>query len=299
MIELPSIQQLENFIIYSKVKDIATAAREANVTRSAFSFQMKKLEEIVGTQLVVHGENTIELTKEGQIFLAKAEKIVSELIQSLSEMKKLAGEEVSLSVGALMSLGDVFINQHLIYFKKYNTNIKINVYNLEAKELINQLEADKLDIVSSFSLKDLQDDEYENIFFCDEEMVYYAPNIEHLGNIINVEEIAQYPMVQYSPYYLMNSTIKNYFSKLGCHPQVEAWFATPYAIMHYCQQNQVGAVLPKRLLNAMGFFDGYYDIEPDFTLKCHLLYKKTNPKYKYIKIFIDYINTLYNKNNNN
>ena len=29
MIELPSIQQLENFIIYSKVKDIATAAREA------------------------------------------------------------------------------------------------------------------------------------------------------------------------------------------------------------------------------------------------------------------------------
>lgn len=177
--------------------------------------------------------------------------------------------------------------------------MSINVYNLEAKELINQLEADKLDIVSSFSLKDLQDDEYENIFFCDEEMVYYAPNIEHLGNIINVEEIAQYPMVQYSPYYLMNSTIKNYFSKLGCHPQVEAWFATPYAIMHYCQQNQVGAVLPKRLLNAMGFFDGYYDIEPDFTLKCHLLYKKTNPKYKYIKIFIDYINTLYNKNNNN
>ena len=224
MIELPSIQQLENFIIYSKVKDIATAAREANVTRSAFSFQMKKLEEIVGTQLVVHGENTIELTKEGQIFLAKAEKIVSELKQSLSEMKKLAGEEVSLSVGALMSLGDVFINQHLTYFKKYNTNIKINVYNLEAKELINQLEADKLDIVSSFSLKDLQDDEYENIFFCDEEMVYYAPNIEHLGNIINVEEIAQYPMVQYSPYYLMNATIKNYFNKLGCHPQVEAWF---------------------------------------------------------------------------
>ena len=47
--------------------------------------------------------------------------------------------------------------------------------------------------------------EYENIFFCDEEMVYYAPNIEHLGNIINVEEIAQYPMVQYSPYYLMNA----------------------------------------------------------------------------------------------
>lgn len=294
MIELPSIQQLENFIIYSKVKDIATAAMEANTTRSAFSFQMKKLEEIIGTQLFVHNDKTIELTKEGKIFLGKAKKIVADLKQSLIDMKNLTGEEISLSVGALMSLGDVFINQHLTYFKKYNTNIKINVYNLEAKELVNHLEKDKLDIISSFALGELETDEYENIFFCDEELVYYAPNIEHSSNFINVEEIIQYPMVQYSPYYLMNATIKNYFEKMDCHPQVEAWFSTPYTIMHYCQQNHVGAVLSKRLLNAMGFFDGYYHIEPNFTLKCHLLYKKTNPKYKYIKIFIDYIDTLYN-----
>lgn len=298
MIELPSIQQLENFIIYSEVKDIAAAAMEANTTRSAFSFQMKKLEEIVGTQLFVHNDKTIELTKEGKIFLEKAKKIVADLKQSLIDMKNLTGEEVSLSVGALMSLGDVFINQHLTYFKKYNTNIKINVYNLEAKELVNHLEEDKLDIVSSFALGELETDEYENIFFCDEELVYYAPNIELSSSFINVEEIVQYPMVQYSPYYLMNATIKNYFEKLDCHPQVEAWFSTPYAIMHYCQQNQVGAVLSKRLLNAMGFFDGYYHIEPNFTLKCHLLYKKTNPKYKYIKIFIDYIDTLYNNRQN-
>lgn len=239
---------------------------------------MKKLEEIVGTQLVVHGENTIELTKEGQIFLTKAEKIVSELKQSLKEMKQLAGEEVSLSVGALMSLGDVFINQHLTYFKKYNTNIKINVYNLEAKELIKQLEADKLDIVSSFSLNALEDDEYENIFFCDEKMVYYAPNIEHLGDMINVEEIAQYPMVQYSPYYLMNATIKNYFNKLGCYPQVEAWFATPYAIMHYCQQKSGGSSITKTFVKCYGFFDGYYDIEPDFYFEMLFIIQKNKSK---------------------
>ncbi len=298
MIELPSIQQLENFIIYSKEKDIATAAREANTTCSAFSFQMKKLEEIVGAQLFIHENKNIELTEEGQIFLKKAEKIVTDLTQALTEMKNLTGEEISLSVGALMSLGDVFINQHLTYFRKYNTNIKINVYNLEANELIKHLQEDKLDIVSNFSLDDFDKDAFENIFFCNEEMVYYAPNIEHSGNVINIEEIAQYPMVQYSPYYLMNATIKDYFHKRNCHPHIEAWFATPYAIMHYCQQNQVGAVLSKRLLNAMGFFDGYYAIEPNFTLKCHLLYKKNNPKYKYIKIFIDYINTLYNKHNN-
>lgn len=41
MQERPSIQQLENFIIYGKVRNFATAARRANITQSAFSFQMK------------------------------------------------------------------------------------------------------------------------------------------------------------------------------------------------------------------------------------------------------------------
>ena len=92
------------------------------------------------------------------------------------------------------------------------------------------------------------------IFFCDEEMVYYAPNIEHLGNIINVEEIAQYPMVQYSPYYLMNSTIKNYFSKLGCHPQVEAWFATPYDDYALLSTKSGGGCIAKTLVKCYGLF---------------------------------------------
>ena len=297
MIELPSIQQLENFIIYSKVKDIATAAEKANITQAAFSFQLKKLEEIVGVQLINHGQKCSDLTKDGKIFLAKAEQIVSELTQTIKEMKKSNGEQVSLSVGALMSLGDMLINQHLIYFNKYNTNIKINLYNLEAKHLLKRLHEDTIDIISTFSEEDIDNSEYENIFFCNEKMVYYAPNIEFRSNVVNIQEICEKPLIQYSPYYLMYATIEKYFAKHGYKPEIEAWFSTPYAIMHYCQQNQVGAVLSERLLNAMGFYDGYYDIEPDFNLKCHLVYKKSNPKYKYIKIFTNYVGSLFNQKN--
>lgn len=297
MIELPSIQQLENFIIYSKVKDFARAAKEANITQSAFSFQMKKLEELVGAQLIVHADKTSDLTTEGKLFLVRAERIVAELTEAVTDMKKLNGEEVTLSVGALMSLGDILINQHLTYFKKYNANVKINIFNLECKELLKRLKDDKLDIISTFSL---DEDEaamegFEKLFFCDERMVYYAPNIEVGGNTINIEEICDYPLVQYSPYYLMHNRINKYFAENNYSPEVEAWFSTPYALMHYCQQNQVGAVLSERLLNALGFYDGYYDITPSFSIKSYLLYKKTNPKYKFIKVFVKYINTLYNK----
>ena len=299
MIELPSIQQLENLIIYSKARDLAAAAKEANITQSAFGFQMKKLEEIVGVQLVSHNDKSSDLTAEGRLFLPRAEKIVSELSSAVKDMRSLTGgQEVNLTVGALMSLGDVLMNQHITYFKKYNANIKISIYNLESKELLRRLKNNTLDIVSTFSLDKYNDlDECENNFFCNERMVYYAPNIEGRGGgVINIEEICAHPLVQYSPYYLMNETINKYFASQRYTPETEAWFSTPYSIIHYCQQNQVGALLSERLLNAFGFYDGYYDVEPAFKVKCHLLYKKTNPKYKFIKIFVNYVNTLYNKN---
>lgn len=302
MIELPSIQQLENFIIYSKSSDIAAAAKEANITQSAFGFQMKKLEEIVGIQLITHSDRRSELTAEGKLFLVRAESIVAELTAAVKDMRQLTGgEEVNLSVGALMSLGDVLMNQHITYFKKYNANIKVSIYNLESKELLTRLKDGTLDIVSTFSLDQSSDlGEYEKNFFCNERMVYYAPNIEARSSLLNIEDICSHPLVQYSPYYLMNATINDYFARQHYTPETEAWFSTPYSIIHYCQQNQVGALLSERLLNALGFYDGfydgYYDVEPVFNVKCHLLYKKTNPKYKFIKIFINYVNSIYNKN---
>ena len=296
MIELPSIHQLENFIIYSRVKDISVAAKEANITQSTFSFQMKKLEELVGVQLINFSSSGSELTAEGKLFLPRAEKIVAELSSAVKDMRRLTGgEDVHLPIGAPMSLGDILMNQHITYFKKYNANIKINIYNLESKELLHRLKEGSLDIVSIFSL-DISSENlagFEKKFFCDEHMVYYAPNIEFGGNTVNIEEICSYPLVQYSPYYLMHATINNYFAQYNYTPETEAWFSTPYSIIHYCQQNRVGALLSQRLVNNLGFYDGYYDIEPDFKVQCHLLYKKTNPNYKFIKIFINYVNGIY------
>ena len=71
MIELPSIQQLENFIIYGKVRNFATAAHRANITQSAFSFQMKKLEEMLNIQLITRSNRGSDLTREGEFFSAK------------------------------------------------------------------------------------------------------------------------------------------------------------------------------------------------------------------------------------
>ena len=42
MDELPTLQELQSFITYSKMGNFTLAAQAANITQSAFSAQMKK-----------------------------------------------------------------------------------------------------------------------------------------------------------------------------------------------------------------------------------------------------------------
>ena len=69
--ELPTIQELKNFIIYSKYRNFTAAAKAANITQSAFSAQMKKLEEIVGVCLIERSNRGSHLTPDGELFYEK------------------------------------------------------------------------------------------------------------------------------------------------------------------------------------------------------------------------------------
>ncbi len=293
--ELPNIQQLENFLIYARVRNFTLAAQEANITQSAFSFQMKKLEELVGVQLIMRSNRGSDLTKAGEKFYADVQRIIGDLSKCIHELHALSGQREPLGVGTLMSLGDVLMNRHLTYFQQHNLDLTINVYNLEAREMLRHLRENRLDIISTFLLPQLDIDDFERVYFCDEKMVYFAPNIENKKGFFTAGEIASLPFAQYSPYYYMNSVIDRYFQDKDLCPSVEAWLSTPYAMMNYCQQNRAGAILSQRFLDAMNITNGYYDMDPAFSLKCYLVYKKSNPKYEQMKIFIDYICKLHEK----
>ena len=64
-------------------------------------------------------------------------------------------------------------------------------------------------------------------------------------------------------------------------------------MMNYCQQNRIGAILPERFLQDMGIDEGYCELEPPLRLPCYLVYKKDNPKYATIQVFVDYIRRVY------
>lgn len=290
MAELPSIQQLKNFIIYARYGNFTAAANEANITQSAFSAQIKKLEDIVGVQLIIRSNRGSHLTKAGEVLAQQLEPLLGELEHCLDAVREAGGRAEPLSIGIMLSLGDIHMNRHVAYFQQHHSGTSFRVYNLEARELLQKLRDDQLDIVSLFRLPAMDFDGYEQVCFCREDIVYYAPHIAVSGRDVTADFIASQPLAQYSPQYVMNTYLNQYLSSHTLLPlQPQAWFSTPYAMMNYCQDNRIGALLPRRFLQAMGALDGWHELQPPVVLPCYLLYKRSNPKLNTIQVFVDYM----------
>lgn len=290
MTELPTLQQLKNFLTYGTYRNFTVAATAANITQSAFSTQMKKLEDILGIKLIERSNRGSHLTPEGEDFLARLTPLVHNLEVCLGDMQARHGTVETLAVGTMLSLGDVLMNRHLAYYQKHHPKAALRVYNMEAQSLLEWLQEDKLDIVSLYYLPSMDITAYAKQFVCQEQLVYYAPNLSDCPGTVNAAYMASQPLAQYSPHYLMHECIEQYFLDHGEEkPETQAWFSTPYAIMHYCQQHHIGALLPERFLRAMGADAGVHAVSPAIAVPCYLVYKRDNPKYPSIKIFMDYM----------
>ena len=295
MQEKPSIQQLENFLIYGKVRNFAAAAHLANITQSAFSFQMKKLENILGVQLIYRQNRGSELTPAGEEFLEKLTPLLHDLDSLFQSIRSSGNKTTDIKVGALMSVGDVLMNRHIAYYKNQHPHVKISVYNLEAKDMLKKLEHGVIDVATSFILPQMDTEGYEKAFCYQEELVYYAPGLAIDTADISAQTIAKYPLAGYSPDYFMSQMLHQYFKDKCLHPKMEASLSTPYAIMHYCQSGNCGALLSEHLLNEMKIYSGYYHLKEPFYIDCYMLYKKENPKLDFITPFVKYLNQSFNR----
>ena len=101
--DLPSIQQMECFIIYGRVQNFTRAAKEANITQSAFSAQMKNLESTLGVALIQRSKRGSHLTPEGEAFLKRITAWMDGLHKIVYDLQSTAAtQSVELNVGIVL-----------------------------------------------------------------------------------------------------------------------------------------------------------------------------------------------------
>ncbi len=291
MKELPTMQELQSFITYNKMGSFTLAAQSMNITQSAFSAQMKKLERLVGVKLIARSTRGSRLTREGELFLPEAEHVLETLeraVQSIRLSSKV--EQPVLNIGVLRSLGDVRVNMFVAHFYKNHPEFSVSIFDMEEEELLLDLRENRIDMGILYLPNNKDMSMYESIALREDNFVYYAPNLVTEPGVIPFDDLIKNPLIMYPPKYFMNRTFKSYLGDANQNVASKgSRLSNPYTMIDYCNKNKAGCLVAEQFLEAMNIKTGFKVLGKPLKLQVCFAYKKNNSKWDTMKMFMDYV----------
>lgn len=124
------------------------AARQLSRTQSAISQRMRKLEEIVGTKLLVAVGRRRELTRAGETLVNVARQMQALADNALIEVGRISGAEV-IRVGAPPEIADTILRDALIKASAEHRNIRVEIHVAKSSDLLEMLRSGLLDVAIS------------------------------------------------------------------------------------------------------------------------------------------------------
>lgn len=144
---LPSPHDLQGFIQIVLSKNITKAAQIIGVTQPSLSQSLKRLEEVIGEQLVIRSKNGIHLTKAGEQVYAKARGIV----EQWEELKVLAHDsrqeiKGTIKLGCHASVAQYSLGLFLPALLKKHQHIDFQLHHKLSRKILDMLIHYELDL---------------------------------------------------------------------------------------------------------------------------------------------------------
>lgn len=123
------------------------AAEKCNVSQSAISQQIKKLEEELGVQLLERHNRTFSLTPAGEHFYAKSLMITNDIQQLIRETKKISSNDfASLHIGYYKGYSGNELSNAISAFSEKYPKVEITTVSGSHEELYRGMEKGTVDI---------------------------------------------------------------------------------------------------------------------------------------------------------
>jgi DNA-binding transcriptional LysR family regulator len=141
------IRHLRHFCVLAEQLHFTKAALLLNVAQPALSHQIKQLEEEMGTQLVERTNRRVRLTAAGEVFLARAGRIVEQFDQAVQETARVGqGEAGSLVIGVVSTAVCSVLPDLLRSFRREAPEISIDIREMEPGEQVEALRRETIDL---------------------------------------------------------------------------------------------------------------------------------------------------------
>lgn len=141
-------RQIEYFQAVIETGNFYEAAEKCNVSQSAISQQIKKLEEELGVKLLDRHNRTFSLTPVGDHFYRKSLIIMNDVEQMKREIKRMANQDSSiLRIGYYKGYHGNELSEAIAAFSLKYPTIKVSIMVGSHEELYRAMEDDKVDLV--------------------------------------------------------------------------------------------------------------------------------------------------------
>ena len=196
------LRQLRYLVALADERHFTRAATREHIAQPALSQQISRLEAEVGLALVERTTRKVALTGAGELLVARARHILSELDAAQAELQTLAGVQGGrLSVGALHTMGPVDLSLLLSAFHRNHPAVELTVREQSSEELAEMLRDDVVDLAFLSVTERIQRRGLELHPLVSEELVVVVPPQHPLAgrDIVRLAELASEPFIAFRP----------------------------------------------------------------------------------------------------
>ena len=142
------LRHLRYFIAVAAHGSFNRAAEILHLTQPALSRQVKDLEEELGVPLLVRSQNTVKLTKSGDLFYEEAREVIARANEAVQRVRGEARSE-TLRVGYAPSMITGIMSAVLEKFQSATPRVRLELTELSSREINELANEGRLDIAIS------------------------------------------------------------------------------------------------------------------------------------------------------
>lgn len=127
---------LQAFLSISERGSFQRAAAHLNLSQTALSHRLRKLEDDVGVKLFTRTTRQVTLSPAGLMFLPRARQVMDDLVSSFDELRQLGRfRQERLAIGCLPTIATTHLPRVLAVFSRHFPELPVQIHDNSAAEI--------------------------------------------------------------------------------------------------------------------------------------------------------------------
>ena len=284
-----NMNHLKAFYAVAKAKGFTHAARQLNVSQPTLSMQVKSLEKRFSVPLIKRNKKTFELTEEGKLVFAHAEKIFLLIHDLKKELENFQSH--NMVIGSTSYISNHVLPEILLAIQAKHSDVKVQIYTGLSKEVLDKVVDYEYQLAVIGRLP--YPDNIVSIPILKTKLLFISK--DDVGKQVSLHELANYPIILPEKGSATREYLINAFNAQNLTITNSIDCENPPAIQHMVHLGMGGAFFP--LFNIQrNVQEGWFHmaaVKEDLSLDYDLIFLKDRRSSPAVRIFISAMKKLH------